>query len=43
LSAKQRSRATKGIIDIMVTWSTPYPEMAGRRLGLAPEAEVDRE
>src|SRR5437773_1924328 len=28
-----RKQMVDGIIDIMVTWSTPHPEMAGRMLG----------
>jgi len=33
-----RPEAVDGIIDIMVTWSTPYPEMCGRML-----ADIARE
>ena len=27
-----RKQMVDGVIDIMVTWSTPHPEMAGRML-----------
>src|SRR5207247_3927812 len=33
-----RKQMVDGVIDIMVTWSTPHPEMAGRMLAdIAPE------